>query len=118
MDFREIEKRLEIAKRLVEGENHERNINRLNTFIKYAVDAWLLVDPMTGAVAKGAQLASQVLDDLFDGLKDATQQDIDKIFNAVLDKHHEEIENLRSVVNKLTPKASIIYKQDTFSIEP
>jgi len=43
MNFQDINKKLENVRDLIKGEDYEKNINRLNTVLKYATEAWLLL---------------------------------------------------------------------------
>ena len=80
------------------------------------MDLWFLIDPSTGSAAKGAQIACTALDDLFDGLSKATQDDIDNVFNEILSSHDSQLSELTKSVNLLIPKASVTYKQGEWGI--
>ncbi len=113
----EITKKLEAVSGLITGENVEKNISRLNLFIKKAFDVWFLIDPVTGSVAKGAQIATSAFDDLFNGLSKATQQDIDNVFNEILKDHNEQLSKLNKSLALLIPKASVTYDQNNWSLQ-
>lgn len=116
VELNEINTKLELVSKKIQGDNFEKNTGRLNKFINHALSAWLLIDPVSGTVGKGALFASNFLDDVLSGLKDADQENINVIFNDVLDKHNEGFRELSILIDALVPKASVNYDQNKFNI--
>ncbi|MBT0961808.1 hypothetical protein [Denitromonas iodatirespirans] len=109
MNFDEVKGKLEKVSSLIRGDDSQRNIGRLNTFVKYAVEAWMLIDPLTGAVGTGMQLLTTVLDDVLNSVKGADQQDVNTIVHQVLERHSGELAELRHLIAMLMPRASVVF---------
>ena len=107
-------------KRLVEilkkDDKFEDNISKLNTFTKPFLNLWFFIDPISGSVGKGIELFGKLFNDLVPEWGGAKQEEINQIFNDILNKYCEEINNLEKKIKDLTPKASLTYKQDNFKI--
>lgn len=108
----EIREKLEAISKLIEGDSAEKNIGRLNYFIKKSMDVWFFIDPASGTVAKGAEIACSTIGDLLNGLQAVTQQDIDRVFNDILDAHNEQLDAFNNQLALLIPKASLTYVQN------
>ena len=112
----EIQEKLQKVSNYLKGNNYKINVGRLNKLMKYATDAWLLIDPVTGIAAKGAQFASDLLSDLLEKLSVTEQKDINRIFNEILDSHNAQLRKLLDLLYALIPKASVTYSQNSFKI--
>lgn len=116
MDTNDVRKKLETVAKLLKGSNDDRAISRLNSLVRYATDAWLLIDPLTGAVGKAVQILTSVLNDVLDGVNEADQADIAVIVHKVLDSHQGELEELRALVSKLVPHASVCFDDGSVAL--
>lgn len=107
-------------KRLIEilknDNNFDDNISKLNRFSKTFLNIWFFIDPVSGSVGKGMELFAKLFDDLVNDLEGAKQEEINQIFNDILNQYSEKTNDLEKKVKDLTPKASIVYKQNNFEI--
>ena len=62
------------------------------------------------------ELFAKLFDDLVNDLEGAKQEEINQIFNDILNQYSEKTNDLEKKVKDLTPKASIVYKQNNFEI--
>ena len=113
---REIQKKLEGVKELIKGKSYEKNLGRLNLFMKKAIDVWFFIEPVSGTVAKGAEIACSALDDFLNRSKNAAQDEIDEIFYEVFKCHEGQLSEIERLLFLLIPKASVTYRQDKWSV--
>lgn len=93
----------------IKGDNFEKNASWLNKVLRRIGGAWLCIEPVTGSIVSGAILASDVLDDLLQGLSSASKEDIDIVFHNVLSQHEDKLRETYRRLELLTPKAGVVY---------
>lgn len=111
-----IDKQKRLIEILKNDNNFDDNISKLNRFSKTFLNIWFFIDPVTGSVGKGMELFAKLFDDLVNDLEGAKQEEINQIFNDILNQYSEKTNDLEKKVKDLTPKASIVYKQNNFEI--
>ncbi len=111
-----IDKQKKLVEILKNDDNFEDNISKLNRFSKTFLNIWFFIDPISGSVGKGIELFSKLFDDLVNNLEGARQEEINQIFNDILNQYSEKINDLEKKIKDLTPKVSIIYNQKNFEI--
>ncbi|MFY9079699.1 hypothetical protein OZY32_06720 [Aliarcobacter cryaerophilus] len=118
MFYKEIIKKQEKIVEMLEKDkdSFQDNIIKFNRFMKPYMNVWFVIDPVTGIAGKGLELFLKLFDDLSSKLEGEKQENINKIFGEILDKYQDELDSLNEKINELTPKASIVYKQDKFEI--
>ena len=111
-----IDKQKRLIEILKNDNNFDDNISKLNRFSKTFLNIWFFIDPVSGSVGKGMELFAKLFDDLVNDLEGAKQEEINQIFNDILNQYIEKNNDLEKKVKDLTPKASIVYKQNNFEI--
>lgn len=111
-----IDKQKRLIEILKNDNNFDDNISKLNRFSKTFLNIWFFIDPVTGSVGKGMELFAKLFDDLVNNLEGVKQEEINQIFNDILNQYSEKTNDLEKKVKDLTPKASIVYKQNNFEI--
>ena len=111
-----IDKQKRLIEILKNDNNFDDNISKLNRFSKTFLNIWFFIDPVSGSVGKGMELFAKLFDDLVNDLEGAKQEEINQIFNDILNQYSEKTNDLEKKVKDLTPKASIVYKQNNFEI--
>lgn len=111
-----IDKQKRLIEILKNDNNFDDNISKLNRFSKTFLNIWFFIDPVTGSVGKGMELFAKLFDDLVNNLEGVKQEEINQIFNDILNQYIEKNNDLEKKVKDLTPKASIVYKQNNFEI--
>lgn len=100
----------------LKGDGFEKRVSFLNRVLKRIAGLWLLVEPVTGSVVSGAVYASDLLDDLLNGLSSATEGDYNRVFQEVLSKHESRLNEIERKLGLLIPKAGIVFNHEKWQI--